>query len=218
MSRHPDAAKRKRILEAAYDTFGTLGFQRAKLKDIAERAGLAPGTIYTYFTDKSHLFREAVEETWDELHEAIEEIRSGPGSCDVKLAALEEVGLDLLRKVHPVLHAMFSEAVRMDLFSPHLDRLCEQIEGLVLENETQNSGEVDDHGRFLLHTFAYGILLQVSIVPPEQLDATISTVKQHLRKDRMSGRGMSPFRGYGQSEALRQPGTSGQPPVEGVRQ
>ena len=187
MSRQPDAGKRKRILEAAYHTFGILGFERATLKNIAERASLAPGTIYTYFTDKRDLFRHAVNETWEEFHDAVDRITAGPGSYDQKMRALESVGLDLLRRVHPILHSMFSEAVRMDMFSSHLDRLCDQLEQLYLQGREQ--GEVNDsenyeHRRFLLRTYASGVLLQLSIVPPEDLDEEIATVRAHLQADR----------------------------------
>ncbi len=187
MSRRPDAAKRKRILDAAYRTFGTVGFQRATLKNIAEQASLAPGTIYTYFADKRDLFRQAVSETWEEFHEAVDRITAGPGQYEEKMNALESVGLDLLRRVHPILHSMFSEAVRMDMFSSHLDRLCDQLEQLYLQGREQ--GEVTDsetyeHRRFLLRTFASGVLLQLSIVPPERLDEEITTMRQHMRAGR----------------------------------
>lgn len=187
MSRPLDAAKRQRILESAYHAFGTVGFERATLKDIARRAGLAPGTIYTYFSDKRDLFRHAVLDSWEEFHAAIDKIGRSARGYDEKLAALEEVGLDLLKRVHPILHNMFSEAVRMDLFSAHLDRLCDQLEELYLqgggdEHVTGTAGY--EHRRFLLRTFASGILLQLSMVEPEQLDGAIRRIRAHLREDR----------------------------------
>ncbi len=187
MSRPLDAAKRQRILDAAYQAFGTVGFERATLKDIAQQAGLAPGTIYTYFADKRDLFRRAVLDTWEEFHASIEEIGRSARNYDEKLAALEEVGLELLKRVHPILHNMFSEAIRMDLFSTHLDRLCDQLEELYLQGH--GKGEVTDtadyeHRRFLLRTFASGILLQLSMVEPEHLDTAISQMRRHLREDR----------------------------------
>lgn len=187
MSRPPDVEKRDRILEAAYQVFGTEGFQKATLKEIAERAELAPGTIYTYFSDKRDLFKQAVTETWTEFHTAIDRIAEEAGTYEQKLQWLESIGLDLLKRVHPILHNMFSEAVRMDMFSSHLDRLCDQLELLYLQG--QQRGEVEEsanyeHRRFLLRTFASGVLLQLSIVPPEGLDAAIDNVRAHLRADR----------------------------------
>ncbi|NWG45217.1 MAG: TetR/AcrR family transcriptional regulator [Alphaproteobacteria bacterium] len=52
---------RDRILEAAEEAFSENGFAGAKLTDIAERAGLAVGTIYNRFTDKDGLFTAVLD-------------------------------------------------------------------------------------------------------------------------------------------------------------
>src|SRR5260221_8911525 len=47
------AARRKQILDAATQVFAEKGFHRATIKDIARVAGIADGTIYTYFPSKT---------------------------------------------------------------------------------------------------------------------------------------------------------------------
>lgn len=47
------AARRKQILDAATQVFASKGFHRATIKDIAHAAGIADGTIYTYFASKT---------------------------------------------------------------------------------------------------------------------------------------------------------------------
>ena len=47
MSRSPE--KRHLIITAAQEAFSDLGFDRARISDIARRAGVADGTIYLYF-------------------------------------------------------------------------------------------------------------------------------------------------------------------------
>src|SRR5215472_2120767 len=47
------AARRKQILDAATQVFAQKGFHRATIKDIARVAGIADGTIYTYFASKT---------------------------------------------------------------------------------------------------------------------------------------------------------------------
>src|SRR6266567_4786272 len=47
------AARRKQILDAATQVFAEKGFHRATIKDIARVAGIADGTIYTYFASKT---------------------------------------------------------------------------------------------------------------------------------------------------------------------
>lgn len=47
------AARRNQILDAATRVFAEKGFHRATIKDIARVAGIADGTIYTYFASKT---------------------------------------------------------------------------------------------------------------------------------------------------------------------
>ncbi len=49
------AARRTQILDAATTVFAEKGFHRATIKDIARVAGIADGTIYTYFASKTEV-------------------------------------------------------------------------------------------------------------------------------------------------------------------
>ncbi|MGE0440023.1 MAG: TetR/AcrR family transcriptional regulator [Gemmatimonadales bacterium] len=57
--RRPEA-RADELVEAAVEVFGEMGFARAKLEDVARRAGVSKGTIYLYFESKEALFREMV--------------------------------------------------------------------------------------------------------------------------------------------------------------
>jgi AcrR family transcriptional regulator len=46
-------ARRNQILDAATQVFAEKGFHRATIKDIARVAGIADGTLYTYFPSKT---------------------------------------------------------------------------------------------------------------------------------------------------------------------
>jgi AcrR family transcriptional regulator len=50
------AESRRRILEAARDVFFRDGFMRANLDEMAEKAGVAKGTLYRYFESKADLY------------------------------------------------------------------------------------------------------------------------------------------------------------------
>jgi AcrR family transcriptional regulator len=52
---------RARLVEAAKKVFERDGFLDARIVDIAETAGLAPGTFYHYFDSKEQIFREVAE-------------------------------------------------------------------------------------------------------------------------------------------------------------
>jgi AcrR family transcriptional regulator len=47
------SARKTQILDAAAKVFAEKGFHRATIKDIARTAGIADGTIYTYFDNKT---------------------------------------------------------------------------------------------------------------------------------------------------------------------
>src|SRR5436190_10486377 len=52
---------RERLLDAAADVFAEQGYDRARVQDIARRAGLSTGAIYGNFRDKAELLAEAIE-------------------------------------------------------------------------------------------------------------------------------------------------------------
>lgn len=49
-------ARKNQILDAATQVFADRGFHAATIKDIAQQAGVADGTIYLYFKTKADLF------------------------------------------------------------------------------------------------------------------------------------------------------------------
>ncbi|TCO79514.1 TetR/AcrR family transcriptional regulator [Marinisporobacter balticus] len=53
--------KRQFIIESAMKIFCRDGFHKAKVSEIALRAGVGKGTIYEYFDSKKHLFAEMMK-------------------------------------------------------------------------------------------------------------------------------------------------------------
>jgi AcrR family transcriptional regulator len=54
------AERRDAIIDAALKEFSASGFAATRLDDVAERAGVAKGTIYLHFKDKESLFQELI--------------------------------------------------------------------------------------------------------------------------------------------------------------
>lgn len=59
------AARRNQILDAAATVFSEKGFERTTIKDVAKAAGIADGTIYIYFPNKSALLMGIFERMKD---------------------------------------------------------------------------------------------------------------------------------------------------------
>jgi AcrR family transcriptional regulator len=57
--RRPDT-RPEELLDAALEVFAEQGFARARLDEVARRAGVSKGTVYLYFESKEALFREVV--------------------------------------------------------------------------------------------------------------------------------------------------------------
>lgn len=55
-------ATRRRILDAAEDVFGEMGYYEASVAEITRRAGVAQGTFYIYFPSKHEIFAEVVKD------------------------------------------------------------------------------------------------------------------------------------------------------------
>lgn len=64
------ADTKHKLLDAAEDVFGRLGFHDASIVQITEKAGVALGTFYVHFPSKTDAFRELVRARRDELRTA----------------------------------------------------------------------------------------------------------------------------------------------------
>lgn len=55
--------RRKEIMEAALHVFGTKGYSRTNIEDIAQEIGMSKGSIYQYFKSKEELFISTIKES-----------------------------------------------------------------------------------------------------------------------------------------------------------
>lgn len=79
--------KRRAILDAACSVFAQKGFDRARVEEIAVRAGVGKGTIYEYFPSKKDLYKEMVETTIGAYAEALAEAVANEREPRLKLLA-----------------------------------------------------------------------------------------------------------------------------------
>ena len=93
-----NADKRRRILEAAQGAFGDVGFEAARMEEIARRAGVSKGTLYNFFDSKEDLLICAVEqELQDGLRRVTRAVGAAPGTPGSELrATLRSLLLEIL--------------------------------------------------------------------------------------------------------------------------
>lgn len=94
---------RELILAAAVELFGRRGYQKTSMKEIADRADMSVGKVYSCFEGKEEIYRTLLEKYLGEMH------RKGDSSC-----RLEDPPLDQLR--HRIVAAI-------EHFKEHIDFL-----------------------------------------------------------------------------------------------
>lgn len=75
------AQSRRRILESAREVFFRDGFMTANLDEVAEKAGVAKGTLYRYFASKADLYVAVLADNGKVFTERMREAASAPGKA-----------------------------------------------------------------------------------------------------------------------------------------
>ncbi|MBA2933876.1 TetR/AcrR family transcriptional regulator [Sphingomonas sp. CGMCC 1.13654] len=97
------------LLDAAADEFGEKGFHDAAIAKIAERAGTAIGSFYTYFDSKEAIFRALVQDMSRQVKESVvPRILSEPDRLSGERAGIEAF-LSFVRE-HKALYTIIDQA------------------------------------------------------------------------------------------------------------
>jgi AcrR family transcriptional regulator len=92
---HPSGSDelRARLVEAAAEVFAEKGYERAGVQEIARRAGLTTGAIYSRFTGKAELLAEAISA---ESGSQLGELFAPPDASLDAAEVIRRVGVQLL--------------------------------------------------------------------------------------------------------------------------
>lgn len=157
---------RDRVRKAAWELFSDVGYEATTTKSIAERAGVATGTVFVHATDKADLLRSVV---YTELERLVEE-----GTQEVGKGALVDEWLRLFSRllVFYGQNRKVSEAFLSVTMAPALDamhsgyalevtmRFLGVLAGLVEQAKTR--GDVrEDVGSLLAAQAAFALYFSV---------------------------------------------------------
>lgn len=93
MARPREPWKRDKLLDAAMTTLSTRGLSGLTVKDVAEQAGVSPGTVHYHFADLDGLVLGVVERALEEMYtERLSTIESLPDITE-KLTTLIDLGI-----------------------------------------------------------------------------------------------------------------------------
>ncbi|MBK7551220.1 MAG: TetR/AcrR family transcriptional regulator [Syntrophaceae bacterium] len=158
----PLEQRRQDIVNAAAEIFGEKGFHKAKIGDIAKRAGIAHGTVYRYFPNKQALAIEIIGS------------RGATGFLSsLRQDSLKEMELErLLKNIAekyignleqrlPIIRFQMAEALSSPVFGKHyyqglLHRLFVEMDGVF--NKYQKKGYLKKGNTFIYGHIFYGAL------------------------------------------------------------
>ena len=101
-------ATRQRVLDAARELFETLGYEETTVREIARRAQVSVGSVFTTFSSKSDILSQVMTDRLDELY----------GELDRVIPSLRGSTTDRLRSMFAI-HFAF-ETRRTKLFLAHI--------------------------------------------------------------------------------------------------
>lgn len=84
----------KNIFNAAMELFGDLGYDNVEMKMIADKASIAVGTLYNYYSNKMQLYLNVLENSWDDTLKKIDENSKSDISPESKIRKYLEVLYD----------------------------------------------------------------------------------------------------------------------------
>lgn len=151
-TRDPVATKR-RLLEAAQSEFAAHGFQGARLRDIAKRAGVQPALIHHYFDDKAGLYRAMLDAafaepsslSWDILDQAPDFATLVDGFVTMLLAYHDRQRelISILRRESAA--GSPASAVTEDRVAEHIAPIIDAVAGIIAEEQRRGvvRGDLD---------------------------------------------------------------------------
>lgn len=134
-----------KLLAAAETVFAEQGYQAASISRITERAHVAQGTFYLYFSSKLDLFEQLVED----LNRRVRKAMSDGAARGTNRAAAEREGFReffAFTAKHPALYRVVREAeyVAPGAMRSHYERIVDGYrDGLTRAKATGEIGDID---------------------------------------------------------------------------
>lgn len=156
--------RKEEIILAARKVFFENGFERSKMEDIANKAGIGKGTIYGYFSSKEELFETMICHNIDEYKDKLLDISSSSESFPEKIRGLLNYHYDFLSENLDIFDLinkgnMISEPIREHLIREQEDFLS--ILDIMLKKAIENKELRDDIDNEITLLFLLGGINQI---------------------------------------------------------
>lgn len=109
MTPRPDVSEERKaqIVEAAVAVFSRLGFERARMEDVARESGLSKGTLYLYYESKDELIGALLESVFDWGMRDLKNALASGGSASERLRKIGGLMSGEIEKLYVLLPVWF---------------------------------------------------------------------------------------------------------------
>ncbi len=109
MTPRPDVSEERKaqIVEAAVAVFSRLGFERARMEDVARESGLSKGTLYLYYESKDELIGALLESVFDWGMRDLKNALASGGSASERLRKIGGLMSGEIEKFYVLLPVWF---------------------------------------------------------------------------------------------------------------
>lgn len=156
-------ARRTQILEAAVQVFAEKGFHRATVRDVAQAAGVADGTIYNYFKNKKALLLAMITQ-FAEINQIAELVAQLGQVNDIEtiIRAIVANRLELIARRRELIQALLPQLISDrelrqafygQLIQPMMGRVEQALQGQI------EQGQIRPHDpRVVVHSLFGSVL------------------------------------------------------------
>ena len=195
VSEEHSAARRRQIIDAAYQCFARKGFHQTSMRDIYQEAGLSPGAVYHYFASKDAIIQASYEFDYERSRALFAAAAADADPLQALLGLLDFFlqGLKAAAELGAgrVNVQGWAEALVIPKISEHLQRFLAYYQEAVtqLVRRAQAAGQLDPTlapeaiSQVLLSLY-YGLELQKALDPALDVDQYGAAARALLRSGR----------------------------------
>lgn len=156
---------KKNILEAAVEIFSASGYSGASMDNIAEKAGVAKGTLYYNFSSKEDIFNSIIKIGIKNLMNDIYKIKNSKIEMKEKLKEICNIQLQFFYKnknfVNVVLSQLWGKEKRQKQLRILIKEYIENIKSII--DDGMKSGIINEDDSLILSHMFFGILTSTAI-------------------------------------------------------
>jgi TetR/AcrR family transcriptional regulator, fatty acid metabolism regulator protein len=169
--------KEEAIFSAALKSIKEKGFHRARMSDIAARAGISYGLVYHYFASKEDLFDALLNRWWEGLFGLLSRVRENRQPIKEKLGRIIYYFLDTYQREPELVNIFITEISRSTTnLTPerleHFKAFMSITEKVMQEGQDQGALRADFKARYLTYIFLGAL---------ETFVSTMVLANQHIK-------------------------------------